>query len=107
MALPIEECVSFQRHAYTAMSYLATYPFSDSPQYIYTIYKKRQSSPIAYRGKWRVGERPRKIHRRFLEQSIIESIRFNKRRIISGTRLGFKRFLGIYNDILHKHIDMQ
>lgn len=60
MALPIEECVSFQRHAYTAMSYLATYPSSDSPQYIYTIYKKRQSSPIAYRGKWRVGERPRK-----------------------------------------------
>lgn len=77
------------------------------PQYIYTIRKKRQNSPIAYRGKWRVGERPRKIHRRFLEQSIIKSIRFNKRRIISGTRLDFKRFLGIYNDILHKHIDMQ
>ena len=31
MALPIEECVSFQSHAYTAMSYLATYPSSDSP----------------------------------------------------------------------------
>lgn len=41
MALPIEECVSFQRHAYTAMSYLATYPSSDFPPntYIQSIRK--------------------------------------------------------------------